>query len=102
MQSARSLEGLPSELDHVRIPSGIRYAIFRHHQHVARVSTTWNSIFSDWLPRSGYQAADAPSFERYGPEFDGRTGEGGLEIWGPLQISRRSSGWFSGLGTPLF
>ncbi|TIN58627.1 MAG: AraC family transcriptional regulator, partial [Mesorhizobium sp.] len=29
--------------------------------------------------------ADAPEFERYGPEFDPRSGKGGLEIWIPVK-----------------
>jgi len=28
--------------------------------------------------------AEVPEFERYGEEFDSRTGTGGLEIWIPI------------------
>ena len=38
-----------------------------------------------WLPESGHEVADAPDFERYGPEFDPTTGNGGLEVWVPLK-----------------
>ena len=40
---------------------------------------TIGSIWAKWLPGSKYKAADAPNFERYGPEFDPHTGNGGLE-----------------------
>ncbi|WP_227699737.1 GyrI-like domain-containing protein [Raoultella ornithinolytica] len=43
-------------------------------------------MWSKWLPESGHEAADAANFERYGAEFDPRTGTGGLEIWIPLKI----------------
>jgi AraC family transcriptional regulator len=44
------------------------------------------AIFSDWLPTSGHQAAAAPVLERYGPEFDPRTGAGGFDIYVPLKV----------------
>jgi len=32
------------------------------------------TIWTKWLPESGYEAVDAPYLENYGEEFDGRTG----------------------------
>ena len=58
-----------------------KYVVFRHPGHVAGIRATFAAIWSDWFPNSGYQAAPAPTLERYGPEFDGQTGLGGLEIW---------------------
>jgi len=46
---------------------------------------TWFTIWNKWLPESGHQVAEAPEFERYGEEFDPRTGTGGLEIWIPIK-----------------
>jgi AraC family transcriptional regulator len=75
---------LPASTGRVRVPAH-RYAVFRHREHVSTIRRTHNTIWSDWLPRSGFQAADAPSFERYGEEFDGETGLGGVEIWLPIE-----------------
>ena len=50
-----------------------------------RFAARSNTIWSKWLPESGYEAADAPTFERYGEEFDGVTGLGGVEIWLPIK-----------------
>jgi AraC family transcriptional regulator len=36
------------------------------------------------LPKSGHEVADAPHFERYGDDFDGQAGVGGLEVWLPI------------------
>jgi AraC family transcriptional regulator len=76
--------GVPPEFTRVRIAAQ-RYAVFIHHEHISAIRRTINSIWSGWLPQSGYEVADAPNFERYGAGFDSRTGMGGLEIWIPVR-----------------
>ena len=76
--------GLPAEFARLRIPPQ-RYAVFSHREHISTIRRTVHTIWSKWLPESGHQAADAPNFERYGEEFNGRTGMGGLEIWIPVK-----------------
>ena len=71
----------------VRIPER-RYAVFSHRGHVSGIRATVYSIWNDWLPKSGHKVADAPNFERYGTEFDGRSGNGTVEIWVPLQTEQ--------------
>jgi AraC family transcriptional regulator len=61
-----------------------KYAVFRHPGHIAGVRSTFAAILGDWFPRSGYKAANAPNFERYGAEFNPTTGRGGFEIWIPV------------------
>jgi len=75
---------LPSELSRVRVPAN-RYAVFVHGGHVSEIRSTWYTIWNQWLPKSGHSLADAPDFERYGEDFDGRTGRGTVEIWVPLK-----------------
>ncbi|MGE0625325.1 MAG: GyrI-like domain-containing protein [Pseudomonadales bacterium] len=60
------------------------YAVFRHPGHVSEIRRVCNTIWSEWLPESGYQAVEAPWFERYPPPFDPQTGAGGFEIWIPV------------------
>lgn len=72
------------ELTRLRIPAA-RYIVFRHDGHIAGIRGTFEAIWSEGLAASGHQAADAPFFERYGPEFDPMTGRGGLEIWIPVK-----------------
>jgi len=79
-----AFSGLPEGFSHLRIPAN-RYAVFTHTGHVSTIGSTWNAIWSDWFPRSGHEAADAPMFERYPETFDSRTGSGGFEIWIPLK-----------------
>jgi len=72
------------ELSRVRIPEH-RYAVFTHRDHISTIRRVWFSIFDKWLPESGFQVAEAPEFERYGAEFDPRSGNGGFEIWIPIK-----------------
>ena len=75
---------LPAEFSRLRIPEQ-RYAVFSHRDHISTIRRTWFTILNKWLPESGHQVAEGPEFERYGEEFDGRTGAGGLEIWIPIR-----------------
>ncbi|MEX3008714.1 GyrI-like domain-containing protein [Hoeflea sp. TYP-13] len=75
--------GLPPELDRLRLPDQT-YAVFTHEGHVSTVQRTWEGIWDDWYPYSGYEAADTPDFERYDETFNPETGVGGIEIWFPI------------------
>ncbi len=75
---------LGPELARVRVPEQ-RYAVFRHRDHISSIRATMFTIFNQWLPESGHHVVDAPELERYGEEFDSRTGLGGLEIWIPVR-----------------
>jgi AraC family transcriptional regulator len=75
---------LPREFMRVRIPAQ-KYAVFTHREHISTIRRTINAIWNRWLPSSGFQAGDAPNFERYDENFDPHTGNGGLEIWLPIK-----------------
>ncbi|TPI82614.1 AraC family transcriptional regulator [Mesorhizobium sp. B2-8-9] len=75
---------LPKDFHRVRVPAQ-KHAVFSHREHISTIRRTVNTIWNSWLPASGHEIADAPEFERYGPEFDARTGNGGLEIWVPVK-----------------
>jgi len=75
---------LPAEFSRVRIPAH-RYAVFSHRGHISAIRATTYTIWNKWLPASGHTLADAPDFERYDQRFDGRTGQGVVEIWLPIR-----------------
>jgi AraC family transcriptional regulator len=75
---------VPADWSRLRIAPQ-KYAVFAHREHISTIRSTWNTVWNKWLPESGYEVADAPDFERYGEEFDPRTGTGGLEIWIPVK-----------------
>ena len=80
--------GVPNDFTVVSL-APTRYAVFRHRDHVLKLSETIDAIFFQWLPESGQKAggdAETPAFlERYSEEFDPRTGMGGMEVWIPLR-----------------
>jgi AraC family transcriptional regulator len=78
------LPELPPELSVVRIEAR-DYLVFRHAGHVSSIPGTWRAIMNDWLPESPNRIADAPSFECYAEDFDANTGQGGVEIWIPIE-----------------
>lgn len=74
----------PAEFTRLRIPPA-QYTVFEHRDHISSIAATWKAIWEQGLAASGYQATDGPAFERYGEEFDGRTGLGGVELWIPVR-----------------
>jgi AraC family transcriptional regulator len=75
---------LPTAFSRLRI-SAQRYAVFAHGAHISEIRRTVCTIWTRWLPDSGHEVADAPSFERFDDAFDSETGMGGLEIWIPIK-----------------
>lgn len=75
---------LGPEFTKVSIPAR-HYAVFSHKDHISAIRTTMRAIWSEWLPRSGREIEESPTIERYGPEFEPRTGNGGLEVWLPVK-----------------
>ncbi len=63
----------------------LTYAVFPHTGHISGIRSTWAAIWDKWLPESGLKALPEPVFEKYGPNFNGMTGEGGLELWVPVE-----------------
>lgn len=62
-----------------------RYAVFTHAGHVSLIRGTYEEIWDSALPASGWTLADRPVLESHRTSFDARTGEGGLEIWVPVE-----------------
>ncbi|WP_282295158.1 AraC family transcriptional regulator [Stenotrophomonas sp. PS02289] len=74
---------VPAAWSAVSIPAG-DYLVAWHAGHISAIRSTWYWLLNDYLPGSGLTLMDAPDFERYDARFDGRTGNGGVEIWLPL------------------
>ncbi len=79
-----SFDGLPDEFDRLVIEKR-KYAVFLHADHISTIRRTVHAIWGNWLPQGPYEAASAPDFELYDERFDGKTGNGGVEIWIPLK-----------------
>lgn len=79
----RSFDNFPDGMGRLKVPSA-DYAVFAHAGTAADVAQSWRAIWQDWLPPSGYEAAETPDFERYDDQYDPQTGAGGIEIWFPV------------------
>ncbi len=94
--------------DFSEVPKGLstklvppqKYAVFHQPDHIAAIRQVIATIFSKWMPKSGYEAADSPMMERYGPGFNAQTGSGGFEILGSDQIVSRSSKMTASTASP--
>jgi AraC family transcriptional regulator len=75
---------VPAEFERLTIPPQ-RYAVFTHRDHISSIRRTWFSILNKGLPEAGLEASGGPEFERYDERFDGRTGNGEVEIWIPVR-----------------
>lgn len=72
---------LPREFSALTVPAQ-RFARFRHAGHISTIRSTIGAIYESWLPASGETQNEELSFvEYYGPDFDGATGLGTIEIW---------------------
>jgi AraC family transcriptional regulator len=80
----RSLDDLPEGLSGIRV-EGREWAVYLHREHVSTVGSTCAAA-GEWLAQSGRSPATGAMqmIERYGSEFDPRTGMGGCEVWIPV------------------
>ncbi len=80
----KSLDALPEGLSGVRVEPR-EWAVYHHRDHVASVGATCAAA-GEWLAQSGRMPPSGPMqmIERYGAEFDPRTGLGGCEVWIPV------------------
>lgn len=85
---------LPSHLRRITLPTAT-YGIFESRGAMPdAIQQTWQRVYREWFPQSGYEHANAPDFEVYPcfPENDPRgqldSPECYNEVWIPLKKSR--------------
>lgn len=79
-----SFSGLPDEFARLSVPEQL-CAVFEHSGHITGIKQTFESIWRDWLPKSGHEPAMGVMLELMDQRFDGATGNGIVEIWVPLR-----------------
>jgi len=62
------------------------YAVFTHDAHISSLAASYAAIWDEYLEHASFTVIDAPILERHKPTFDPTTGNGGVEIWVPLEI----------------
>lgn len=78
--AVRDVSRVGGEWERVRLAAA-RYAVFRHSGHVSTVRRTWFTIWNG----GGLRPSGEPEFELYGADFNPMTGDGGFEIWVPVE-----------------
>lgn len=62
-----------------------RYAVFTHDGSSDDIYKSWERIWQEWLPRSGYLNSNIPDFEKYDERFNPILNEGIVELWVPIK-----------------
>jgi len=81
--AVESFKDAPGNLDRLRLPAQT-YAVFTHDGHISQIKGVWNAIWNGGIQEHQLKVCESPQFEKYGPQFDPRTGNGGFEIWIPV------------------
>ncbi len=74
---------VPAGMTHRDVPEA-EYAVFEHHGSLVSLHDTYNAIYGEWLPQSGYTRAEADDFELYDERFTFGKDESIMEIWVPI------------------
>lgn len=61
------------------------YAVFAHAGHVSEIRAVFAAIWNQWFLNSKFKSIETPNLEKYGKNFDAKTGNGGFEIWIPIE-----------------
>ncbi len=81
---AAATADVPAGLSRRRLAPQL-YAVFSHRGHVAAIDGSYAAIWDCWMPEAvGHAPVPAPTLERYAPQFDPQTGEGGVDLWVPV------------------
>ena len=79
-----SFENQAEDLGQLLFPAGL-YAVHLHRGTPADFPKTFQRIFAQWLPQSGYQLDDRPHFERLAPDYRPNDPNAVEEIWIPIK-----------------
>jgi len=77
-------EEIPNNFKAFTIESGL-YAVFLHKGTVAEFPKTFQYIFNNWLPQSGYKLDDRPHFELLGKKYKNNSPDSEEEVWIPIK-----------------
>ena len=79
-----NFSAVPPDMEAFTLPSGL-YAVFLHKGAAPTAPTTFNYIFSTWLPDSEYSLDIRPHFEVLGEKYKNDDPESEEEIWIPIK-----------------
>ena len=77
------LGAIPEGYTDIKTPAA-HFAMFKSAENIRRIGEVISAV-TGWIDTSDYQSADGPMLEYYGPSYVPDTGEGGFEIWMPVE-----------------
>lgn len=80
-----SFDFIPDDMETLEIEEGL-YAVFTYKGDQSNVAAFFNSIYTEWLPSSGYQLDSRPQFEILGEKYKNNSPESEEEIWIPIKL----------------
>ena len=81
LAEVRNFSVIPDEMEPFELEGGL-YAVFSHKGMGTEIFQT---IFTDWLPQSGYQLDNRPHFEILGEKYKQGSPDSEEEIWIPVK-----------------
>ena len=75
---------VPEGFAKIALPAG-RWARFVSKGHITTVQAAWGEVYNHWASQPGCGPRTGPRVEYYPPAFDGMTGNGGYELWIPVE-----------------
>lgn len=83
--AVENFEVIPDEMETLEIPEGL-YAVFNYKGDQSNAASFFNSIYTKWLPNSGYELDNRPQFEILGEKYKNNDASSEEEIWIPIQL----------------
>lgn len=80
-----SFDFIPENMETLEIEEGL-YAVFNYKGDQSNVAAFFNSIYTEWLPSSGYQLDSRAQFEILGEKYKNGSPESEEEIWIPIKL----------------
>lgn len=77
---------VPEGMEVIEISQGL-YAVFNYKGDQSNAAAFFNSIYTEWLPASGYELGTHPQFEILGEKYNNMNPNSEEEIWIPIKKS---------------
>ena len=75
---------IPIGMHSIIFPEGL-YAVFIHHGSQEQAMKTYNYIFREWIPQSGFSIDNRPHFAVMGSKYKRDSDDSEEEIWIPIK-----------------
>ncbi|GLU43457.1 GyrI-like domain-containing protein [Allomuricauda sp. NBRC 101325] len=78
------IEDIPSGMNTITLPEGL-YAVFHYKGKPSEIQDTFQYIYGEWLPNSGYEMDARPYFALMGGKYKGEHPDSEEEFWIPIK-----------------